>query len=298
MTVVRTVADEELDAYVRLWNAITPDEPTSVEQQRDRRVRDPRRLYLLAERGGMAVGCGFAGPSQSQGRGYLEPRVLPDARRRGVGAALLIDLVAHLEGLGFETASSHVDGSDAGSLDFSRGFGFEEVDRQVEQVWTGAPGTRDGERPSGVTFSTLAERPELLRESYPLAQEGYADMATYMPVTITFDDWLAGDDGNVPEASFVALAGDEIVGFSGLCRNPDGALEDGLTVVRREWRRRGVAEALKRAKLAWAVANGVDRISTWTQKGNDAMRALNERLGYEYRSVSVSVRAPLERIAL
>ena len=64
--------------------------------------------------------------------------------------------------------------------------------------------------------------------------------------------------------------------------------------MRRDWRRRGLAEALKRAKLAWAAENGIAEIVTWTQRGNEGMRALNERLGYAYRSVSISVHAPLE----
>lgn len=59
----------------------------------------------------------------------------------------------------------------------------------------------------------LAERPELLRESYDLASEGYADMATFVPVQITLEDWLA-DEEDVPEGSFVALVGGEIVRFS------------------------------------------------------------------------------------
>ena len=91
----------------------------------------------------------------------------------------------------------------------------------------------------------------------------------------------------------VALAGDEIVGYSGLCRQPDGLVEDGLTVVRRAWRRRGLARALKQAELAWAAANGIAEIVTWTQRGNEGMRALNERLGYVYRSVTINVRRPL-----
>ena len=77
---IRTAEDRELDAYVAVWNAITPDEPADPAQQRERRERDGRRLYLLAERGGEIVGCGFAGPSQSEGRGFLSPRVL---RARG-----------------------------------------------------------------------------------------------------------------------------------------------------------------------------------------------------------------------
>ena len=290
---IRPVTDDELPGYVAVWNAITPTEPTDVEQQRERRARDDRRLYVLAELDGTAAGCGFAGPSQSEGRGFLSPRVRPHARRRGVGAALLDELTRHLATLGFETASSHVDGADEGSLAFARRHGFEEVDRQVEQVRTIGAAEAAGDPPAGIVLVTLAERPELLRGSYDLAAEGYADMATFVPVRITLEDWLAGDDGNVPEGSYVALADGEVVGFSGLCRNPEGAFEDGLTAVRRAWRRRGVAAALKRAKLVWASTNGVSEIATWTQRGNESMRALNERLSYEYRSVSITVRAPL-----
>jgi mycothiol synthase len=54
-----------------------------------------------------------------------------------------------------------------------------------------------------------------------------------------------------------------------------------------------LALALKREKLAWAAANGIREIVTWTQRGNEGMRAVNERLGYVYRGVTVSVRAPL-----
>ena len=69
MTRIRAVEnDAELEAYIGVWNAVTPDEPAFLEQQRERRERDPRRLYLLAEDDGEAVGCGFAGPSDSPGR--------------------------------------------------------------------------------------------------------------------------------------------------------------------------------------------------------------------------------------
>ena len=72
-----------------------------------------------------------------------------------------------------------------------------------------------------------------------------------------------------------------------------GSAEDGLTVVRADWRRRGLATALKRAELAWASANGVREIVTWTQRGNEGMRAANERLGYAYRQVSVNMRGTI-----
>jgi mycothiol synthase len=286
--------DRDLEAYVAVWNAVLPqDTPSVVEQQRERRERDPRRLYLLAELDGRPVASGFAGPSDSAERGFIGPRVLPEFRRRGIGAALVRRLGSHLEELGFRSAGAHVDGKDEGSLAFARRFGFEEADRQVEQVRVlGVEPV--AEPPPGVTFVTIAERPELLREAYPLGLQGWADMATTEPVTISLEDWLS-DEATFPAGSFIALADGEIVGYSGLCRWGDDQTlaEDGLTVVRSDWRRRGLATALKRAELAWAAANGIREVITWTQRGNDAMRAANERLGYVYRQVSVNVRGPI-----
>jgi len=218
--------------------------------------------------------------------------MVPAARRRGVGTRLLDELLAHAVGLGFATASSHVDGNDPGSLAFARRHGFEEVDRQVEQVKRFRRET-PGVSPAGIELATIGERPELLRLTHALAVEGYADMAVSTPVTVSLEDWLA-EEATLPEGSFVGLADGEIVGYTGLCRRPDGVVEDGLTVVRRDWRRRGLAEALKRTKLAWAAEHGIDEIVTWTQTGNEGMRALNERLGYGYRSVSISVRKQLQ----
>jgi GNAT superfamily N-acetyltransferase len=231
------------------------------------------------------VAVGFAGPSDNADRGFVTPIVLPVARRRGIGTELLLRLADHLEQLGFEVAGAHVDGADEGSLAFARRFGFEESGRQVEQVRM-LGDEPPAVPPPGVTFVTIAERPELLREAFPLGLQGWADMATEEPVSTSLEEWLSYE-ATFPEGSFVALADGEIVGYSGLCRlgGDPTAAEDGLTVVRRDWRRRGLAIALKRAELAWAAANGIKEIVTWTQQGNDGMRAANERLGYVYRQI-------------
>jgi mycothiol synthase len=63
--------------------------------------------------------------------------------------------------------------------------------------------------------------------------------------------------------------------------------------VRREWRGRGVADALKRSTLAWAAGHGIAEVYTWTQQGNARMRAVNERLGYRYGRVSIRLESPL-----
>ena len=50
---------------------------------------------------------------------------------------------------------------------------------------------------------------------------------------------------------------------------------------------------LKRMTLAWAAENGLREIYTWTQRGNEGMRAVNEKLGYVTRTVSIRVRGSL-----
>ena len=55
---------------------------------------------------------------------------------------------------------------------------------------------------------------------------------------------------------------------------------------------------LKRRTLAFAAANGIREIYTWTQVGNADMRALNERLGYTTRGMSLTIRGPLPLASL
>jgi mycothiol synthase len=289
ITVRPATTHADLDAWIRVRRAVLPDESAGTVE--DLRAREgEERLLLLAELDGELAGSGLADRSDIRQRFGLAPRVLPQFRRRGLGTALLRELEAHAGRFDVSEASALVD--DEGSRAFAERFGFRETDRQVEQVKTVGEEPAP-ELPEGIEIATVAERPELLREAYPLACEGYADLATDGPVEVSLEDWLR-DEATLPEGSFVALAGGEIVGFSGLIRHDNpGVAEDGLTVVRRDWRRRGLALALKRLELAWAGANGIREIVTWTQRGNDGMRRLNERLGYEYRAVSVTMCASL-----
>jgi GNAT superfamily N-acetyltransferase len=286
--------DADLEAWRSVRLRVRPDERAmTVEEMRA--AETPGRLLVLAELDGGVAGSGIADRSSLGNRAFVMPRILPEARRRGVGTAVVRALEAHAVSLGAEAAVTHVDGLDEGALAFAPRFGFEEVDRQVEQVKElGAEPEPAPEFPAGVEVVTIADRPELLREAYELGVQGYADMATPWPASITLDEWLR-EEATHPEGSFVALADGEIVGYSGLMRDVDvpSRAEDGLTVVRRDWRRRGLAVALKRAELAWAKANGIREVYTWTQRGNDGMRRVNEQLGYVYRHVELTMHAPL-----
>jgi mycothiol synthase len=282
--------DADLDAWRQVRLAVIPNEraPTVAEM---RASATHETLHLLAEIDGELAGSGLAGRSSFDYAG-LHPRVLPSHRRRGVGTALLRALADHAIERGFTEAGTLVD--DAGSLVFAGRFGFREVDRQIEQLRT--IGTEPApEVPAGIRVVTLADRPELWTQAYdPFALEAFAAMATFRPVVVTREEWER-DWLSWPEAMFLALDGDDIVGCAGLERDPDrpDRAEQSLTAVTPRWRRRGLATALKRLTLVFAAEHGVREIYTWTQRDNADMRALNEQLGYRYGLESITVRGPL-----
>jgi mycothiol synthase len=282
--------DLDLEAWIGVRRAVAPnDSAGTVELHRAR--EKPERLLLLAVLDGELAGSGISDRSNLGDRFYVAARVLTSMRRRGVGTALLGPLAEHAAALGVGKLSTEVE--DAGSRKFAERFGFKESDRQVEQVKQLGDAMASPSVPDGLELVTIAERPDLLEAAYPLACEGYADLAMERPATVSLDDWLR-DEATLPGGSFAALKNGEVVGYSGLLQHDNpGTVEDGLTVVRRDFRRRGLASALKRMELAWAAANGFAQVVTWTQRGNEGMRRLNEQLGYEYRTESVTMVAPL-----
>jgi mycothiol synthase len=292
MTLVIRAA--ETDADLEVWRkvrlAVLPDERAlSVAEMRASATDET--LYLLAELDGELAGSGLSGRSSFDYAG-LHPRVLPAMRRRGVGTAVLRALAGHAMSRGFTEAGSIMD--DAGSLAFAERFGFHEVDRQIEQTRVVGEEPMPS-MPDGIRVVTVAERPELWAKAYePFALQAIADMPTHLPVVVPPEEWER-DWLSWPEAMFLALDGDEIVGCAGLEYDPDrpDRSEHAFTAVARKWRRRGLASALKRLTLHFAAANGVREVYTWTQRDNADMRALNERLGYVYGAESVTVRGPL-----
>jgi mycothiol synthase len=291
MITIRTaVTDAELEDWLDVRRRVLPNESTpSVEQMKA--LAAPRRLVLLADLDGRLAGSGLADRSDT-GDGFVAPRVLLELRRHGLGSALLERLLEHVRAEGFGAAGAHAD--DEGSIAFAHRHGFVEIDREVEQVCAVGDCVEPGPV-EGVEFTTVAARPELLEAAYPLARRGYADMVLAQgTVEVEREAWLR-DEATLPAGSFVALAGDRIVGYAGLLAwNGDSErAENGLTVVDRDWRRRGLATALKQRQLAWAAANGIREVVTWTQTGNEGMRIVNAGLGYITRSVSLRMRREL-----
>jgi GNAT superfamily N-acetyltransferase len=281
-------SDEELELWRAVRRALLPNEraPSIAE------LRAEDSFLLLAYRGGKLAGAGSASKSD-MGGASVTPRVLPAHRRQGVGTALLRRLALHAEEGGHDEVGSMVDDED--SLAFAHRFGFAETGRQVEQVRAVGASEPWPHVPDGVEITSLAKRPDLLPRLYrELALAAFEDMPTPRRIEITLEQWES-EWISWPEATFVALEGDSILGMAGLIRDvdhPDRA-ENALTTVRRDSRGRGLARALKETTIAWASEHGIREIYTWTQTGNENMQEVNRRLGYVTRDMAITVRRRL-----
>ena len=264
LRVVTTPA--ELEAWAELKSRVVPNEPVTAEQLVA--TDEPGRLLLLATRAGTLAGCGIAAPSHFGERLFLAARVLPEHRCCGVGRELVRALAEHGRALGRVGVSGFVDAADEPSIAFACSYGLEEVDYQLEQgrlVGAEPPPVV----PDGIELVALGDRrDELLEAAWPVAEEGYGDLPLPGPVNYPFATW-AREEATRPDGSFVAYEGEEIVGYAGLMEHGNGSAsaEHGLTVVRRDRRRRGIARALKLAQLHWASQSGVVELVTWTQRG-------------------------------
>ena len=293
LRVVESAAD--LETWARIKSAVVPNEPVTPEQLATN--AEPERLLLLASLDGIDAGCGIADASNFGGRAFIAARVLEQYRRRGIGSALVRALAEHGRSLGRDGVNAFVAADDDRSIAFAQRFRLEAVDYQLEQVRPVGAGEPAPAAPAGIELFSLAERREerLFAVWEAVALAGYEDMPLPGAVTYRLETWMR-EEATRPDGSFVALEGDqEIVGYAGLMEHANGpaTAEHGLTAVRRDRRRRGIARALKQAQLHWASRNGVVELVTWTQKGNEGMQALNRGLGYLDVSKVLTMQGPL-----
>ena len=279
-------ADEEVS--LDIYNAVWPSDAFTMDDVRSFKASVRDHVDYVARIHGVAVGSatGVIFP-QRVNRVFTIITVLAEQRRRGAGSALYAAISAWTAERGLNELEVPVLDNDPESLAFAQRRGLVEERRELGVVLDLAEIAKQKiEPPSGVEIVTWAERPELARGMYEVALEAEPDIPGAEDDDVEpFDDWLAHDmqgSGDRPEATFVALAGDEVVGyakFSLTAAQPTIAHHD-LSAVKRAWRGRGVARALKAAQINWALANGYTELHTRNEQRNEPIRRLNARLGY------------------
>lgn len=284
----RVETDDDLEQWVAIRNAVLVNEP--VTAARVRASNDEETMFLLVD----GAACGLAGRSDFGGRAFAAVRVLPEHRRRGIGTAVYLELAKHARSLGLEGVNAFVYADEPHSIAFAEHFGLADVDFQLEQ--RRAIGDEPAPTPvDGIEVAALdGDRQALLREVWPVALEGYADLPLPGEVRYKLDTWLR-EEATRPDGSFVAREHGEVVGYAGLLEHANGPAfaEHGLTVVRRDRRGRGIARLLKSTQLHWAAQHGVAELVTWTQRGNEGMQAVNRGLGYVDQAKVITFQGPL-----
>ena len=289
---------------VDINNVTMPDDPTSLDELEWSDRVYPGTLRLLAEIDGHAVGAATVG------RIYVYPPefdafwativVLEPNRRRGVGTRLLDGLSDHARAAGkMSLMLATSDARPEGGAFLTR-HGFSIVDRdkivRLDLAGVSSPAVRP---PAGIALTSLAEQPDLVAGVHAVAVEAFADIPT------TDEPIAAGDlaefrarDVDRPkiphDAFFVAVdeASGAVAGYASLILLPGSttiAWHD-MTAVARAWRGRGIAGALKRATIAWAIDHGLTTLETGNDERNAPMRAVNARLGYRPVQDQVTMR--------
>jgi mycothiol synthase len=295
---LRAVTTEaDIGSWAAVRSAVTPENPVSVDSLRRDVETGARGLLLLATDGGVPAGCGSGKRSDVREAAFIGAWVLAGHRRRGVGSALLEALTGHAREIGVRVLRARTVEDQHDAVAFLEHRGFTAVAREYEsRLDLREAATALAAVPEGVEIVSLHDRLDLAPQAHALAVAAFPDIPSGEDVDVSsFEHWRRENVDEALEGSFLALAEGRVVGSVGLIAQPrPGVAEHLLTAVDRDWRRRGVARALKQAQMAWARGAGYAELVTYNDAGNAAMRELNLRLGYVPGPVDVTFQRTLE----
>jgi mycothiol synthase len=306
--VIRPQRDDDYEAAARIHCAVYPDWPVTAAEVREHMAEiDPSRyvhVRLVAE--DRASGDVVAAASYHQlpwsfhpDRYRIRLNVHPAYQGRGIGRALLEQVLSDLRARGARWVKVFAREDYARSVAFAAAFGFREfarsfesrlnVDRcDLEQFAAYWKRVAD----LGISLTTLREeleaRPDCLTPVYEM--HAILDMGAPrddpgLPTPPTYADYRRSSIDSpmaLLDGYFLAKFGEVYVGESVLKRSDADAtwLHQELTGVIPECRGLGIATALKLRTVEYAKAHAHRVIQTWNSSKNGPMLAINGKLGF------------------
>ena len=225
LEVTACVAEPDELASLEVYNTVWPHDAVTIEAVHAYRDSTLDYIdYLVREDGvnfGSGVGAIFAYRAH---RVAALITVLAGQRRRGAGTVLYEAISRWASERGVGELEVAVASNDPESLSFARRRGFTEDRHEVGLVLSLADvSPQQVQLPAGIEIVTWARRPELARGMYEVNLEVHPDIPGFEDVAgETFEDWMAHQmqrPTDSPEATFIALAGEEVVGFAKLSAN-------------------------------------------------------------------------------
>jgi GNAT superfamily N-acetyltransferase len=291
-------ADEEL-LSLDIYNTVWPLDAVTIEAVHSFRDSAQHYVDFLVRDGDVNVGSGV-GAIFGDGRHRVVSliTVLAAHRRRGAGTALYEALSFWANEHGASELEVSVLESDHDSLSFAQRRNFVEERREVLLILNLANRTPSVVKlPEGIEIVTWSQRPELARAMHDVYVETRRDIPGFENVGAeSFEEWMAHlmqRPTDSPDATFIAIDGDEVVGVAKLSLTAVASAGNSMTAVKRAWRGKGVAGALKATEINWAIANGFTQLHTSNEVRNTPINRLNARLGYEPGDATIYLAGPI-----
>ena len=289
----------ETDAaeMARLYSHTVPITPDTARDWWTLREGEIRVTMLAIDENGQAIGYWDVDRETWMKPGYFYVKVIvaPEARRHGLGAQMYEAALLVARQYGATHLESHIRETDTSSLRFAEARGFKVIHHSFDSALdlTAFDEHRFDDlmarvHADGFRFFSLAEAGVTDENKQKLYEVNRAAGLDNPGNDRTFPDFYAFSK-NVFDASWfradtqiIASHGDRWVGLSAIAIYPaEDYAYNAFTGVLREYRGRGLAQALKLQTILLAKRHGVRYIRTNNDSNNAPMLAVNRKLGYK-----------------
>jgi len=290
-----TQADYDRLAPVASLTEVSEVTPADL-RQRDIRDAAYPSLRLIAEVKDEIVGYArtIHLPYQPEGEFWITLTVVPPQRGQGIGGALYEAAEAFALGKGAKSFEAHVRDNEPSSLEFSKKFGYRTARHELE--FNLDPREFDDSPFAGVVEKLESEGIQFLSFDQTDGSDAAKRALHAINVTVHADvpgvsedfDWpyehfcLSTFDATWfrPEGQIMAMVDGEPIGLGAVGEVSPGKFYNMITGVRREYRGRGIATALKVLTTRVARKLGARLVFTNNDSTNLPMIEVNRKFGY------------------
>ena len=301
---LRPFSDRDYAGFVEMKNIIYPDHPWSVETFRHRdKTREKKikyRCWVWEKNKNIVVSAVHTQYTESYHphRFVIDICVHPDLQGQGYGAACYSHLMEKLEPFDPIKLMSEVHEPHERGIRFMEDRGFVQTHKERESsldLRHYVPGQHQSELDrvlqKNFQITNLTEFRKVDDNADYKVWELERDVCPDIPWTdpFTMPEYTTYKKHTLlhpkfnPDSWFFVLDGTRIAGMNNLWKSEiKNGINTGLTGVRREYRRKGIASALKHTSLRWSKNQGYEWIRTDNGSTNTGMLSINLRAGFKF----------------
>ncbi len=299
---IRTFEELDYPHIVRLEEAVYPDKKRSEESFRfndENRADKCEHQRFIGELGDEVIGHGFYTQwegSYHPGKFFIYALIHPDYQGEGFGKLFYQHILDELKEHDPEKLEAHAREDKKRALRFLEDRGFEstmkmwEAELKVDEFeFEEYEDLEEKLEDEGIVLKSLKDiehDEENKRKLYELHEDVMEDVPLPDGYTRTeydrFIDKLFNHPRYFPEAYILAIKDDEFVGMSShWYKEKENSLFTGLTGVRKDYRGKGIATAMKIKAIGVAKEENIAKIKTMNETRNEDILHINEKMGFE-----------------